>query len=68
MYAIRSYYEDRLGLLADEQEFERRIIHFPDNSVDRIDQVAESLFVGDDRMLANLDRFCHARELSYNFV
>jgi hypothetical protein len=38
--------EDAFGFLAHEQEFERHCIGFPDDPLDRVDQIAEPVLRG----------------------
>ena len=55
--------EEWFRLLADEKDPERGVLHLPNNTVYRVDQVAKPLFIGDDRFLAHLDRPTHAADL-----
>ena len=55
--------EEVFRLPADEQEPERGVFHLPDDPVDGIDQVAKSLFIGNNRFFADFNGMGHARNL-----
>ena len=40
--------ENGLCLFTDKQETKRRILHLPDNAIDRVNQITKASFIGND--------------------